>query len=240
MHLPVFIALNRIYGSIYLMDTPKKQKFKILDLFCKAGGASYGMFWVDPGNIEITGVDLEYQKNYPFNFIQSDFREVDLSGYNFIWASPPCQRFSRMTPKDKKENHPDYIPELRTLLKNNFDRSGIHYCIENVPCSPLNVSLKLTGEMFNQSWNKERWFEMSFFILQPGSGRRRYNPKAFIHTSNKSDRGILSYMTHDEYKNAVPVQYSNFILKSFLDQQTSLNRAYKVKQKKLFSPAEGY
>ena len=41
------------------MNFPKKPKFRILDLFCKASGASYGMFWVDPLNIDITGVDID-------------------------------------------------------------------------------------------------------------------------------------------------------------------------------------
>ena len=183
-------------------------------MFCKAGGASYGMFWVDPLRIDITGVDNAAQSNYPFKFIRADFREVDLSNYNFIWASPPCQRYSRMTPIQYKYKYPDYIPELRSILT----RVEIPYCIENVPCSPLKTNLKLTGQMFNREFNKERWFETSFFLLSPGKAYRRYNPKPFIHTSNKKDRSILSWMNHKEFVNAVPPEYSYYILSNYLDQ----------------------
>jgi DNA (cytosine-5)-methyltransferase 1 len=63
------------------------KKLKILDLFCKAGGASWGIYWVDPKNLEITGSDIETQPRYPFNFILSDFRNIKLDEYDFIWAS---------------------------------------------------------------------------------------------------------------------------------------------------------
>jgi hypothetical protein len=216
------------------------QKFKILDLFCKAGGASLGMFWIDPLNIEITGVDIEPQPRYPFKFIQSDFRNVDLSNYDFIWSSPPCQKFSRVTPKHLKENHPDYIAELRSLLQNAKNNSGpVPFIIENVPCSPLNVTLKLTGEMFNKDWNKERWFESNFFILQPGSGRRRYKPVQFINTSSRKTRSQFYYMNHNEYSNAVPIEYSHYILSSYLESQKNLNRASKVIHSNCF-PREGF
>lgn len=199
-------------------------KIKILDLFCKAGGASYGMFWVSPGNVDITGVDIEKQKNYPFKFINSDFRSVDLSGYDFIWASPPCQKYSRVTPAQIKKKHVDYIPEVRMLLQKNFDKHGVHYVIENVPCSPLKVNTKLTGQMFNENFNKERWFESSFYFLQPDHAYRRYKPKFnFINSSSKKNRGLLYWMTHREYTNAVPPIYSYYIFSKFITEVKSKN-----------------
>lgn len=193
------------------------ENIKILDLFCKAGGASYGMFWVDPLHIDITGVDIEAQRNYPFKFIQSDFREIDLSNYDFIWASPPCQKFSRSTPD--KTIHTNLIPACRSLLNS----AGCDYVIENVPCSPLNTSLKLRGEMFNLNFRKERWFETSFFILSPGTSRLK--PKYTISgNSNSYDRNWkisigMEWINYKEFKNAVPPEYSYYILKNYFEQQ---------------------
>jgi DNA (cytosine-5)-methyltransferase 1 len=194
-----------------------KQKFKIIDLFCKAGGASYGMFWVDPLHIEITGVDIDPQPRYPFKFIQSDFRDVDLSGYDFTWASPPCPFHSKATKPEFKKNHSDLIPQVRTKLID----SKIPFTIEGVPSSKsLPVNLKLRGEMFKIPYRKERWFETSFFILSPG--QKRISPEFTLDGErySKDCKHLIGvdWMNYNEYKNAVPPEYSYYILKSYLEQ----------------------
>jgi DNA (cytosine-5)-methyltransferase 1 len=69
---------------------------KGLDLCCGASGCS--MDYHQAG-FTMVGVDLEVQKNYPFEFIRANALEVlqeteFLSQFDFIHASPPCQRYS--------------------------------------------------------------------------------------------------------------------------------------------------
>ena len=137
---------------------------KILDLFCGGGGVARGFHL--HGNHEVTGVDINptLERYYPGAFITADFSQIDTSPYDFIWASPPCQRYSKSTPTDQRDNHPDLIDAVRRHLGG----SGKPYCIENVETAPLRVDLLLCGEMFNLRVIRHRIFEVSGFpVMQP-------------------------------------------------------------------------
>lgn len=138
---------------------------KVLDLFCGGGGASMGIH--QSGVTEIVGVDIKKQKDYPFTIINQDVLSLDvgfLKEFDFIWASPPCQRFSSSTPVENKKNHPDLIQDVRDLLT----LSGKPFVIENVMPSPINENLILCGEMFSLKVIRHRKFEIKgFFAKQP-------------------------------------------------------------------------
>ena len=97
--------------------------YALLDLFCGAGGASMG--YHRAGFDEIVGIDIKPQPNYPFDFIQADAicPPVDLTAFDLIHASPPCQAFTRMRNCwTVKRNHPDLVATVRDML--NTDRKA--------------------------------------------------------------------------------------------------------------------
>lgn len=146
-------------------------RLRMLDLFCGSGGASMGYY---NAGFEVVGVDSMPQRRYPFEFHQADALTYDLQGFDFIHASPPCQKFTALRHMPTAKEHPDLIPQTRALLV----RSGIPYCIENVEGAPLGESgylIMLCGTMFGlqtadgrAELRRHRLFETSFSIpLRP-------------------------------------------------------------------------
>lgn len=131
-------------------------------------------------NAKITGVDINKQCNYPFNFVQGDALEYPLEGFDFIWASPPCQKYTRKGANWGRKrthwiDHPDLIGPIRERLL----ASGIPFVIENVVGAPLRVDLMLCGSMFGVKIRKHRHFEASFPLQPPATKcnhEELYNP----------------------------------------------------------------
>ena len=207
---------------------------KALDLFCKAGGASRGL--ADAG-FEVTGVDIEPQKRYPYKFIQADVMEITVDffrQFDFIWASPPCQRHSTMTKRwGKQGDHPDLIEPARKRLI----ASGVPYVIENVIGAPLMKPVTLCGSMFGlqtKNYNqlrRHRLFETSFRVHQPrcvhsklrtigvygnAGGRSKRDGITFFSTQDRRDAMGIQWMTGKELSQAIPPAYAKYIAKEFL------------------------
>jgi len=117
---------------------------------------------------DVVGVDIRPQPRYPFTFLQGDALAADVRGFAFIWASPPCQAFSQMTPAAAKERHQDLIEPTRSKLR----QAGCAYIIENVERSPLLDPVKLDGAMFGLGVIRIRWFESNVFLMTPRPVRR--------------------------------------------------------------------
>lgn len=174
-------------------------KMRLLDLFCGAGGAATG--YHKAGFDEIVGIDIEPQKNYPFDFIQTDALSVDLEleKFDLIHASPPCQRFS--TAADKSRYHPDLLRPIRKRLE---DQNKVHYVIENVVGAPMKNPLILCGTLFEElRVLRHRLFECSFDIPQPELDCYNH-PKVFTTDPRRKDYGKL-----DEWKDYVSVYGGN-------------------------------
>lgn len=196
---------------------------RALDLFCGAGGASMGLHLA---GFEVTGVDIDPQPNYPFKFHQMDALEVNPYAFDFIWASPPCQKF---TAYKRRKNHvgsyPNLIPELRDYL----EKSGCNYIIENVPGAPLKNPVTLCGSMFGLDVRRHRIFEANFPIEQLKCRHEKQKPRFPMATNRKNLRktvevGVwriplkvqqkamgIDWMTLPELSQAIPPAYSNWI-----------------------------
>ena len=133
-----------------------------LDLFCGAGGVCLGL---QSAGFAVVGVDRNPNcgKYYPGEFVLGDALRppVDLDAFDFVWASPPCQRYSYATPTRCREDHPDLIPAVRELLQ-----CHPYTAIENVPTAPIRPDLKLNGLMVGlPRIVRKRVFELSLELL---------------------------------------------------------------------------
>lgn len=114
---------------------------------------------------DIIGVDINQQPKYPFKFIKADAVTFPIYGYDFIWASPPCQKYSRAGQQWRKLGV--CYPDLIDITRDKLQTAGTPYVIENVPGSPLINPIVLNGAFFCLLLRRVRWFECSFNIAQP-------------------------------------------------------------------------
>jgi DNA (cytosine-5)-methyltransferase 1 len=197
---------------------------RALDLFCGAGGVSMGLY---RAGFDVVGIDINPQPRYPFDFIQGDAMQppVNLADFDFIWASPPCQHYSQMTPKAHRDKHPDLIDATRRML------DGFVYCIENVPSAKrkLRSPAMLCGSMFGLRVQRHRFFETNFYLMTPqcrhteapvlitGTHRRTYEPRYEYSVAECREAADIPWMTRKELDQAIPPAYSEFIGRAALN-----------------------
>lgn len=201
---------------------------RLLDLFCGAGGAAMGYH---QAGFEIVGVDINPQPHYPFKFHQADALEFDLSGFDVIHASPPCQAYSTMT------SDPSKHPQLIDVIRQRLLEWGAFYVIENVEGARrhLNHPTLICGSSLGLKVRRHRYFETNFFLtgtpcahniqgvpigvygdhpepaeyLRPGSGTRRgVKAKSLQHAQEAMG---INWMTYEELAEAIPPVYCEFI-----------------------------
>lgn len=193
-----------------------------LDLFCGAGGVTRGL---QRAGFHVTGVDVRPQPRYCGDaFIEASALDVPLSGFDFVWASPPCQLYSMYSRNlGTSKNHPDLIPAVRARL----ERLSCPTVIENVAGAPLANAQMLCGSMFGLAVVRHRFFEASFWLgLIPdcqhtgaaipvfGHGTPQWHRKKFgrnISIEEKREAMGIDWMNRDELSQAIPPAYSEWI-----------------------------
>jgi DNA (cytosine-5)-methyltransferase 1 len=203
---------------------------KALDLFCSAGGASMGLY---RAGFDVTGVDWVNQPRYPFKFRMANALYYPLEGFDFIWASPPCQAYTRSCWPQKRngKQYPDLLPPMADKLRS----CGVAYAIENVPGAPLRVDLVLCGSLFDLPIVRHRWFEIgfrSFNLVQScahvekpicvvGHGTTSWTRKkngGKCHSIQDMRRAMdIDWMNRGELSQSVPPAYSEFIGKQAIE-----------------------
>lgn len=202
-----------------------------LDLFCGAGGASMGLH---RAGFDVIGVDIKPQPRYPFTFVRGNALQppFDLSQFDFIWASPPCQAHVSLRWMWNAKEHDNLIPQTRSMLQD----AGVPYAIENVPGAPLKSGIELCGTMFglgtdDAELRRHRRFELSWLMpifglptcehgiksrvigVYGGHGRdrrRKVNTQDFSTAHRREAMGI-EWMTGQELSEAIPPAYAEFI-----------------------------
>jgi DNA (cytosine-5)-methyltransferase 1 len=212
--------------------------YRLLDLFCGAGGCAVG--YHRAGFTDIVGVDLKPQPRYPFAFVQGDALEyLAEHGREFdaIHASPPCQAYTSMRSlgKGAGKNAPDLVGPTRDLL----EASSRPWVIENVPGAPLFNAVMLCGSMFGLRVRRHRLFESSFFMLGITSCEHKpgalavygdHPEDAFLHAKSMPQGSVkraptidaarlamgIDWMVWKEITQAIPPAYTEFIGKQLL------------------------
>lgn len=209
--------------------------YRILVAGCKAGGDSMGYH---RAGFDVTGVDIEPQKNYPFTFIQADVFDLDPAAvradYDAVAASPICQRYSRATSIQAQAGYPDSIPPMREWLT----ATGLPWIMENVPGAPLRPDYELCGCMFGlaaDGWEvqRERWFETSWhgfdlrqtcyhvdpIITVSGKAARVPNPDGTWPGHKTRSRAMgIDWMTSRELSQALPPIYGEYMAGQLLNE----------------------
>ena len=215
-------------------------KPRLLDLFCKAGGAGRG--YADAG-FEVIGVDIEPQRRYPYTFIQADVFAVlpdliELYRPAAIHASPTCKVHTSLKPL-AAAHHTNQIPQTREMLA----ATGLPYVIENVPGAPLVDPVWLCGSMFGLAVRRHRGFELGHWKTEQPACRHaeqdaaspgypyqrsggRWGKATVVSVHGTGNHGVpvaerrramgIEWMTGAELSQAIPPAYTRFIGKQLI------------------------
>lgn len=212
-----------------------RQKPRLLDLFCGAGGCTKGY---QRAGFYVVGVDIHPQPRYCGDeFFQGDaleFLEAHGREFDAIHASPVCRRYSECTPVASRHKHPDFIPAVQIGLRD----LGLPYVIENVEMAAklLGDPFMLCGTMFGLNVWKHRYFEASFQltemipccqhvgspILTVGSGHNKKEANKIV---GAAALGAPWLGIRQEVRDCIPPAYTEFIGKQLLAHLSELRRS---------------
>lgn len=203
------------------------KKPRCADLFCGAGGAAMG---IHRAGFEVVGWDIQSGLSYPFERHIGDALDADLSGFDFAWASPPCQAHCALRHLYPEKDYECFIERTRAKLI----AWGGPYIIENVVGAPLIAPVQLCGSSFALRVRRHRIFESNLPLIgkpcdhktqgRPidvsGTGGRRVNRRENDHGGNTNkprtlqearDAIGINWMVRREIAQAIPPAFSEHL-----------------------------
>lgn len=179
---------------------------------------------------EVVGFDIKPQPNYPFEFHQADALTVDLSGFDVVHASPPCQHYSVMSAC--RPGLADEYPDLVAPTREKLVAGGLSYVIENVVGAPLIDPVMLCGAMFGRSLYRHRLFESDIPFVVPPHPRHivptskagHWRPGTVISVSGNCAPVALArkamgidWTNRKELAEAIPPAYTEYLGRQILE-----------------------
>lgn len=181
---------------------------------------------------DVVGVDIAPQPRYPFEFHQGDALEVlaswDLSAFDLIHASPPCQDHSPLRSVAGEHGTGWLLDATLDALA----RQPALWVVENVGAAHNRADILLCGEMFGLRTVRHRRFTIDprfpCLLAVPPHGRHQRKTSTKNRVAALADGGNLSitgnvgrhagplcmgidWMTGDELSQAIPPAYTEYI-----------------------------
>jgi len=188
---------------------------------------------------DVVGFDNRPQKNYPFDFVLQDALTVDLSPFDAVWASPPCQFYSRLRhlPWLRDREYWRSIPPTREHVA----AAGKPYVIENVADAgwDMEANVVLCGKAFGLRLFRHRRFETSWPMRGPVHEKHTEISAAGRAPLGQRHHGLngwggpaghqggverhkislgIDWMTGAEMSQAIPPAYSEYVGRELLKQ----------------------
>jgi DNA (cytosine-5)-methyltransferase 1 len=134
---------------------------------------------------DVVGVDINDQPDYPFPFVKADALNppMDLSRFDLIHASPPCQAW---TAYKRRPAHVEPSPKLVEPVRAMLKASGVPYVIENVPGAPVE-GFTLCGSSFGLDVRRHRIFETWPLILMTPPCEHGWQARRFAQATNREN-----------------------------------------------------
>jgi DNA (cytosine-5)-methyltransferase 1 len=204
-------------------------------LFCGAGGATKGY---QRAGFYVVGVDDKPQPRYCGDqFVLADARTFQLTGFDAIHASPPCQRFTAY--RRRGDGVGDGYLDLIAITRDRLIAAGVPYVMENVRGAPLHRPVRLCGSSFGLDIRRHRFFESNVGMLTPPCSHGWQKPRFRAATNRRPESrctveiGVwriplsvqqramgIGWMTLAELTEAIPPMYTEFIgrqLRTYLE-----------------------
>lgn len=130
----------------------------------------------------IPGVDLKYNDiiNFPGIDFCCDFREVDLTPYDYYIATPPCNYYSRANWRRETSFDALFTKDFLPLILSVFSKQSKPFIIENV----CNSTLLPKSSLYEFDFGNHHFYT-NVFLLVPDKSFSVFQNKQYVSRSKR-------------------------------------------------------